>query len=237
MSIPRFYAFDLSADSIPLDPAEARHATGSRRLRPGDEVEVFDGRGGVARGRLRDGKPSVEIDERRHEPPPAATLTLFVAAPKGERLRWMIEKCTELGVSRIVLTRFERSVVLPREQKVEKCNRYAVEACKQCGRNYLPHMEADMPLAAAVTASRPTRSSRLALADAGPDASSIASWLEKLGEGPHQASIIIGPEGGLSADERSSLLEHGVPRVRLANHILRTETAAVAAGAIWAAFH
>ena len=148
MSLPRFYHEPLRPGELTLEPAEARHAAGARRLGAGDQVELFDGQGQVAIAtllptearRARSGALRVLVSEVSRAPPPSAQLTLIVAACKGPRLTWMVEKCTELGVARILLADFERSVVRVGEAHLDKLRRTAIEACKQCRRAWLPEL-------------------------------------------------------------------------------------------------
>jgi len=207
------------------------------RLRPGDRVELFDGQGGHAtatlvdeaapgRGARRGGGAVVEVGDVRVEPVPARRLTLCVAACKGPRLDWLVEKCTELGVDRIHLAAFERSVVHVRAAHVARLLKVAVEACKQCGRNRLPLLSAGdaWPLA-------PAPDERLVVCD--PDASATIG--EYIASGPGALTAVIGPEGGLTDAEHDCLRSMQAVPVRLAAHVLRVETAAVAVAATWAA--
>jgi len=227
-----------------LDEHESRHATRSLRLRPGDEVALFDGCGHVAQGRIAPSTPAsrggrrstnavaVQVAQREDVAPPSRTLTLLVAACKGHRLDWLVEKTTELGVTEIRFTEFERSVVRPGAQHLERLRRIAIEACKQCGRAWLPQVTPAGPLCEAV---RQWQGPKLLVAHPCDDsqpatpflASHAASW-------PHLACV-IGPEGGLSPLERNLLREYRAHFVSLGLHTLRVETAAVAVAAIWAA--
>ncbi len=143
---------------VELSAAEAQHAAGSRRLGPGDAITLFDGAGTLAHAHIvaiqapRAAKPTglparIEAVQRVSPGPP---LTLIVAACKGDRLDWLIEKCTELGAARFVLTDFERSVVRTGPQHVSRLLRTAIEACKQSRRAWLPRIEISADLQSAV---------------------------------------------------------------------------------------
>ncbi len=131
-----------------LDAAQSRHARSSLRLRDGDAVSLFDGRGrtaeatiAVASAREAGGQAVCAQVHRVNALTPALrSLTLIVAGCKGPRLRWMVEKCTELGVSELCLAEFERSVVRVSEGHAQKLRTTAIEACKQCGRASLPEI-------------------------------------------------------------------------------------------------
>jgi len=148
MSERFFVAPPIAGDFAELRGDEARHLAATMRARSGDEVVVFDGSGAEFRARvLSVGKSSVklEIIERgeisRELPRP---VTLAVALPKGERQKWLIEKATELGVSRIIPLVTEHGVAQPTEQAIERLRRGVIEASKQCGRNRL--MDIGVPI-------------------------------------------------------------------------------------------
>jgi 16S rRNA (uracil1498-N3)-methyltransferase len=247
---PRFYCPHIEPGVARLDAAESRHALLSLRLKPGVAVVLFDGCGRVGYGRLAD--PGVEAREpdanRKHRrtppgaavyvervllvPPPARTLTLVCPGCKGDRLDWLVEKCTELGVTTLRIAQFARSVVQPGETRIDKLRRSTVEAGKQSRRAWLPEITAAMPLAEAV-ASAPQGG--LIVADPDEQAPSLASWLHGHALNAQHLAAVVGPEGGITADEMSLLRARGAQIVRLADQILRVETAAVAIAANWAA--
>ncbi len=249
MTPPWFFCPQLKTGRIELDDAESLHALGSLRLRPGEPLVLFDGQGHVAHGTLlpadaetnisagrkprRHGTPRVivEVEHIEDMPPASRTLTLLVAGCKGPRLAWLVEKCTELGVTRIVLADFERSVVRAGEAHVEKLRRTAIEACKQCGRAWLPEITAGDTLPQFLTRDVPPA---LLLADPGAEAQPLAVWLAQHAGLAHVA-VVIGPEGGLTPAEIELCAHYGAARVRLAEHVLRVETAALAVAANWAA--
>jgi 16S rRNA (uracil1498-N3)-methyltransferase len=251
MQPPWLYCPQLAAGAVALDESEARHARLSLRLKPGDAVALFDGRWGVAHGKLAEdaageARPSpaarsvrkhglrtiVVVERIESIPPPARRLTLIVAACKGPRLDFLVEKCTELGATRLVFAEFERSVVRLGSTHVEKLRRTAIEACKQCGRAWLPEIEASLTLADAV---KHRADAALLIAHPAADAAPLGTWLQQHREAAGDIAVVIGPEGGLAPDELHSLLAAGAQPVRLGEHVLRVETAAVAAAATWAA--
>jgi 16S rRNA (uracil1498-N3)-methyltransferase len=225
----RFYCPLPTIDGIwTLEGDEARHLTRVRRLGLGDRVELFDGRGFatsadvVAVGRER-------VDLRPVGPPlpdrlPACDLTLATAVPKRDRFDWLIEKATELGVAKVVPILTERSVVDPRDAKLDRLRRLIVEASKQCRRNRL--MELDRPTNwAAIAADRPD-AIRLV---AHPTGVSAASWPSL--RQSRSIVLAIGPEGGFTDAEVEAARERGWNVVSLGNTLLRIETAAIAGSA------
>lgn len=162
---------------------------------------------------------------------PARSLTLIVPGCKGARLDWLIEKVTELGVDRVVLAEFEHSAVHSGPQHVERLRRTAIAACKQSRRACLPAIEAGLPLAEALA----TVGGALAIAHLDAEAIWLAEWLRLPVARVPTVATVIGPEGGLSIGEVAQLRAAGGQMVRLAEHVLRIETAAVAVAANWAA--
>jgi 16S rRNA (uracil1498-N3)-methyltransferase len=247
VQLPRFHQPEIVVGLNTLAESEARHALKSLRLRAGAEVELFDGAGHWARGSL---ETPIGVGEKPHgrrsrthaagvrvravafEPPPDCRLSLIVAGCKGPRLDWLIEKCTELGVSRIALADFERSVVRVGATHVEKLRRSATEACKQCGRNWLPEIDAGASLAETIARVEPAA---LLVAQPGTGSQPIGVCLARQNKSAAAMAAVVGPEGGLTDGELAFFLERGAQRVQLAKHILRVESAAVAIAAVWAA--
>lgn len=131
----------LGLGPLTLDGPEAHHLATVCRLRPGDAVCLFNGDGHEYEARVvAAAKRQVELEvTARHRPERELPFVLRVAAPvpKGDRAQFLLEKLTELGVTEFVPLRTRRSVVHPRETKLDKLERYVIEASKQCGRNVL----------------------------------------------------------------------------------------------------
>ncbi len=238
MHEPWFYAPQLQPGQLELDPSEARHALQVLRLRAGVTITLFDGTGRTARAVLaeatlaRGKRPPLllaMVDTVETAPPPARALTLIVAGCKGERLDWLVEKCTELGVARLLLAEFGRSVVHLTGAHVEKLQRGAVAACKQCRRAQLPEIAAGMPLSQTLA----EVCGDLAIADLGDEAMSWGAWITGHARCT-AAAVVVGPEGGLTDAEVALMTQRGAQRVSLGRHVLRVETAAIAVAAAWA---
>ena len=208
----------------------ASHIARVLRLGAGDALTLFDGRGGEYGALIeevrRDGV-TVQVGEWRpveRESPLALTLAQGVA--RGERMDWVVQKATELGVRQICPILSERSVVRldarQSEQKRRHWRAIAVAACEQSGRDRIPAIEAPAALPDFIQRAD-TVATRLLLS---PSAGLRIADLPP----PHGGILVlIGPEGGLAEAEQRAALAAGFLAVRLGPRVLRTETAAVAA--------
>ena len=210
---------------LALEGEEARHLGRVRRVRIGELVEVFDGRGFATQAEVVGlGRDRVELAAVGDPLPDHVTpcrLTLATAVPKGERFDWLVEKATELGVARLVPIITERSVVDPREAKLDRLHRVVVEASKQCGRNRL--MQLDRPLPWEVFARHVVDRPRL-LAHPGGLPASAWPRARRLGA----VTLAIGPEGGFTDAETDAARALGWTPIGLGVTLLRIETAGLA---------
>lgn len=229
----RFYSETplQAGGTVTLDEAESRHLVQVLRHVPGDEVTVFDGRGSEADARIASGSKrgaTLELQSvRTTEPDGPPRLTIATAVPKGDRFRWLVEKATELGVDRLVPLSTERSVVDPRETKLDRMRQAVVAACKQCRRNRLMDVSPTVTLAQFLA--QPSAASALAVAHPGGRAAS--EWLGCV-PSDRPVTVLIGPEGGLTEDEVEQAIQAGAQRIALGTHILRIETAVIAVAAV-----
>lgn len=228
MRIPRVHGPDLPTDEgapLRLEGAEAAHLSRVLRVRPGDEVEVFDGRGGAGRFQVEAAARGhvdlalVRRDDGDRELP--FRVTCAVAPPKGKRAHRLVEELTELGAVTLAPLLLRRtSARAPDPDEVE---RWSIEAAKQCLRNraLAPLPPVDLPGLVALA-----REHELALVPDTTDARPLREVLAR----PRPASVLvaIGPEGGFDPDERQALREAGLLPVSLGPAVLRIETAAAA---------
>jgi 16S rRNA (uracil1498-N3)-methyltransferase len=216
---------------IALPPEEARHAR-VLRLEPGDAVLLFDSAGSTTEGRItrcESGRVFVEISGARGVQQSGLRITLAVAWPKGKRAGVMVEKCAELGAHCIAPVRYERSVVSKDDESegLTRLRRIAVEAAKQCGRNDTVEIAPEMSLAEFLK-QRKTDDIGLVL-DPGGKIWLYAALNESVLAGANGVTLFVGPAGGLTGNELALLSESRCRTVRLADNVLRIETAAVAA--------
>src|SRR3990172_5610067 len=137
----RFHVSDLDSETVRLSSEEAHHLVEVLRLCEGAEVSLFDGKGGAARARVHriaGGEVELRIlgPERSRESP--LSLTVAVAPPKGDRMSFLIEKLTELGVTRVIPLETERGRSVG---NLERFRRIALESCKQSGRSRTPEVQ------------------------------------------------------------------------------------------------
>lgn len=213
-----------------LEGDAANHIARVLRLRPGDPLTLFDGSGAEHPARIEEfhrsavivtvGDPSAPLRES------PLCLTLAQGISRGERMDWVVQKSTELGVSHIVPIQTERTVVkLDAQQSARKLQHWqaiAIAACEQSGRNTLPRIAAPQTLHDFLR-DTDADATRLLLSPAG------ALRINDLTPRACRITVLIGPEGGLSEPEQRAALGAGFLAVRLGPRVLRTETAAVAA--------
>jgi 16S rRNA (uracil1498-N3)-methyltransferase len=224
----RFYInHPLAAGLTTVEGAEAHHLATVCRFRPGDQVRLFNGDGHEYTAKVNAvARQKVTLDVLAIETPlRESSVGIEVAAPlpKGDRAQFLLEKLTELGVRTFVPLRTQRSVVHPRENKLDKLQRHVIEASKQCGRNVLLRVQ---PLTDwSDYCARSGLPRRRIVADPGG------------ASGPWRAEpemvFSVGPEGGFTDQELESARAHGWQVLSLGPRILRIETAAMVLAA-WA---
>jgi 16S rRNA (uracil1498-N3)-methyltransferase len=226
----RFYINSpLGLGPVTLDGPEARHLSAVCRASPGCTVSLFNGDGREYQARVVSvGKRSVELEVQASTAPlrelPFA-LEVAASLPKGDRGQFLIEKLTELGVAAFVPLECQRTVVHPGEGRIEKLQRYVIEASKQCGRNLLMRIEPAVPW---TSYCRPRAAERRWLAHPGGE---VFHGKAQPGKA---IRVAIGPEGGFTDEEVRLGVAHGWERLSLGPRILRVETAAIVAAALLA---
>jgi 16S rRNA (uracil1498-N3)-methyltransferase len=215
---------------VALPETAAYHAVRVLRLRPGDALVVFDGRGADFRAEIASvagGELRVKLLERLaalSESP--LRITLVQAISRGERMDWTLQKATELGVHTIVPVLSARSVVRLDERQAESKLRHwrgiVIASCEQCGRSIVPELHPPQELRARIAGDARV-GQRLVLSPNGPTAlaglTSVSSRVE----------LLIGPEGGFDDAELDAAERVGYTPVRLGPRVLRTETAGIVA--------
>jgi 16S rRNA (uracil1498-N3)-methyltransferase len=210
---------------VELSGSEAHHLGRVLRLKPGQQVVLFDGRGAEATAEImtvtRHTAELRVLSTHSEVADATAEIILATAVPKGDRLRWLVEKATELGVSRFVPLITQHSVVEPGDGKLDKLQQTVIAACKQSGRNTLMTVDAPIQWGEFIGGQC---AGRLTLIAHPSGATPSGSQCEV--ESP--INLVVGPEGGWTESEIEQGKAAGAHLISLGPHILRIETAAVA---------
>ncbi|MFP3901529.1 MAG: RsmE family RNA methyltransferase [Acidimicrobiia bacterium] len=211
----RAHVFVADLDRPALGDDDRHHLRRVLRLREGAEVTACDGRGGWRPCRLGRSPELEPVGDVVVDPAPAPPLTVAFAVVKGERPEMVVQKLTEVGIDRIVPFVSDRSIVrwdrAKAERHGERWSAIARQAAMQCRRTRIP------AVSAVETFARVAGLDGAALADLSGEPLT-----------PRTRTVLVGPEGGWSDDERAV----GLPTVRLGSHVLRAETAAITAGGL-----
>jgi len=225
---------DIEGNLIQITEDQAQHITTVLRRQAGDEILIFDGSGREYHTKLlKVGKicTAEVLDVQWNTSEPKVQITLFQGIPKGEKMDWIVQKCSELGIIKIVPVLTEYAVVRLDEKegskKQERWQKIALEACKQCGRAKLPVIT--VPVAFSQV---PVLLQEYSLKLVAYEEERTLSVQAALQEQADTIAYFIGPEGGITPKEHEALVEAGAKSITLGRRILRAETAAVALGTI-----
>lgn len=231
MSVPRFFV----ASPIPSAPpppraftltAEAATHVRVLRLREGDAITLFDGHGGEWLARIDAiGKRDVDVTLTLHdaiERESPLAITLVQALATGDKMDWIIQKATELGVAAIQPIQTQRATAKLNADRAEKRAEHwqgvATAACEQCGRNRVPVIHRVQDFAAWLKT--PFHGTRWLLQPSAPGLSTATITAP--------IALIIGPEGGFTEDEIAAASRAGVTAASFGPRVMRTETAGLA---------
>lgn len=241
--MPRFFCpLPLSTgQSLELPAGAARHVQ-VLRLQPGMDITLFNGHGGEFTATItRMGRSDVAVTVGAHHPrdsEPTRAVHLAVGMPANERMDWLVEKATELGVASVQPLHTAHSVLRLKGERADKKQAHwqamAVAACEQCGGNRVPEVHAvaelDAWLQHTATHTSDDAPARCVLSLA-PGTQPLTEWL---GQQAPAAPVLClsGPEGGLSPTEDALARRQGFVPVHLGPRVLRSETAALTALAL-----
>lgn len=226
-----------------LEGAEARHAGVVQRRRPGERVDVVDGRGARLECRIaavEPGRLTLQVESRTDEQPPAVRLVLVQALAKGDRDELAVEAATEVGADEVVPWQAARSVVVWRGERAAKSHARWVAtvrtATKQARRAHLPVVaDAVDTVGLSVLVREAVAQGGVALVlHESADRPIGAVALPAAGEADARVLVVVGPEGGIADEELTALTTAGAVVVRLGPHVLRTSTAGPVALALLA---
>ncbi len=236
---PRFFAsLPLPRDAelpieITLDEKAFTHIR-VLRLHQNDEIAIFDGAGGeFSASILNIGKRDVRVQLRAYrsvERESSMRITLVQALATGDKMDWIIQKATELGVTAIQPIQTQRATAKLNTERAEKRAAHwqgvAIAACEQCGRNRVPTVLSVIDFGDWIARSGEAQDegTRVLL-----DPNASASLTAQTDNAKKSIALIIGPEGGFAPDEIAVAIRHGVETARFGLRVLRTETAGIAA--------
>lgn len=227
-SLPRLFVRTALHEgaAVELDASQANYLGNVLRLDTGADLLVFDGTSGEWLARIEAAgkkRMSVTVVRKTRDPEAIPDVWLAFAPVKRAQTDWLVEKATEIGAARLVPVMTQRTVA--ERVRLDRLESIAIEAAEQCRRTRVPAIGEPVPLHRFVEKLDPAR--RLYFADengGSPLGSSFA-------EGP--AAILVGPEGGFTDDERAFVRDSGATAISLGPRILRAETAALAALAVF----
>ena len=243
--MPRFYCPTPLATGLPLSlPAGAARHVQVLRLQPGGVITLFNGEGGEFDATVtRMGRSDVEVEVGAHravEREAARAVHLLAGITANERMDWLVEKATELGVASITPLVAERSVLKLKGERADKKLAHwqgvAVAAAEQCGRNRVPSILPAVTLAEWVKKAPPGERWVLSLSEGTQPVAHVHNAVQGPTPGTPMppVTVLSGPEGGLSPAEESAALAAGFVPVSLGPRVLRAETAPLAVLALCA---
>jgi len=224
--------------AVVLEPEPSHHLARVLRLGVGDTLTVFDGCGGEYPGEITAvDKKHVQIRTGAHlsrECESPLSIHLGIAVSRGERMDWIVQKATELGIAALTpLVTEHNGVKLDAERaakKIQHWQQIAISACEQCGRNRPPVIRPIQTLQQWLVA---TEAQRKCVLHHRAERAGLASVA---GAAPESVALLVGPEGGLSEAEIRVAEQAGYTALRLGPRVLRTETAPLAAIAVLQAY-
>lgn len=234
MRVPRIYTSQTLApgDTVELDSAASHYLARVLRMQAGRELVVFNGTGGEYRAAILDvSKTTVTLlvesfsENNRASP---LSIDLAIGISRGERMDWVLQKATELGVSRVTPLFTERTEIKLKAERLEKkllhWRQIMISACEQCQLNILPELRQPRTLSELCADTDPTQL-KLVLHHRADQ--SLAAMNGAMQRPPSSVLLLVGPEGGLSEEEIELVLHNQFQPLKLGPRVLRTETAPI----------
>ncbi len=226
----RFFVAPFDGDTTVISGQDAHHITRVLRMQVGDPLTLCDAHGTDYACEILsvgDGEVSLQVCDRMPSATePTTAVTLYQGLPKSEKMEWIIQKCVEIGITRIVPVAMSRCVVkltgADGEKKRSRWQKIAAGAAEQSGRGIIPEVAAPISFNTMLTALKEEYAVTFYEGGGVPLSTLV-------GENTRQVSIVIGPEGGFSLDEIEKLRENGAHIATLGKRILRCETAPMVA--------
>jgi 16S rRNA (uracil1498-N3)-methyltransferase len=225
----------IAGDEVELKTKQSHQIYTVLRLREGERIIVLDNTGFEYKVELIKASKNLIsgkiIEKRPAAGEPKAKLTLYQSLLSREKFEFILQKCTEIGVSRFVPIVTQRSIVretTTKEGKLERWRNIIMEAAEQSGRGLIPELRVPIDYREAIVETEDYDMSLIACTKRGRELHGSLALVKEDGH----VSLFIGPEGGFTDEEVESCLEEGAMPVTLGRRILRTETAGVVASAL-----
>lgn len=227
----RFFCPEINKNTAITD-AQFHHLTKVLRLQSGAAVELFDGKGTLAKALIskieKHQAVAAVLDTQTFPKPDKRRIVIAPSIAKGERFDLLVAKCTELGADAIIPTLYERTI--KQTIQLRRLNTLAVEASKQCHRLFLPTIYESRTLGQSLENLIDYPNAKLIFGSLSSGSISIMDF----NTGENDCIAFIGPEGGLTDEEEKMLKSFGAQPVSLTDTVLRIETAAITAAAVLA---
>ncbi len=230
----------IRTDTAIITDAEHHHLRNVLRITPDETVRIIDGQGNVYTAEVRhvgtkNASSEVRILSHEFHPSGPPSITLFQGLPKNDKMALILQKTTEIGVTRIVPLHAEYALQKPSQNRYGRWHRIVIAATKQCKRAWLPELCEPQTFGASLTQlhkfSLPLILNPHLTQEPRPQ--HIKTVLREASQ-PTSIALFVGPEGGFSDQEVTAAIENGCIPVTLGTNILRTETAAIVAVAVTA---
>jgi len=234
MAKPCFYYPDLIGNTevgscYELPASESAHALQSRRLTVGSQIQLIDGLGCLAEATIVESGRRivfVQLNSMSELSRAKPLVHCFIAMPKGDRQKVMVDMLTQIGVASITPLVCERAISVPKDTQLEKLARVSIEACKQSKNPFAVNIEKPLGFDELFS-----RDGALVFCDQLGN-----NWFEAKKQFATALNVllVIGPEGGFSDTELCALKDANACSIALGQHILRTEVAAISAATLFA---
>ncbi len=235
--MPRFFAYkgQIENGGFIIDGGDAAHIASVLRCKTGDELIICDGEGTDYYCTIAEADKKRVVAKINESCPnstePRVSITLYQGLPKSDKMELIIQKCVEIGLTRIVPVKTEFAVAKldgKEEKKRERWQKIAESAAKQCGRGKIPLVDKAMTFAEALEDSRGCQGRII------PYENETERGIKQFATAfkGDSVAVFIGPEGGFSPKEIELAVKDGLTSVTLGKRILRTETAGLVTGAI-----
>ncbi len=229
--MPRFFTETIDEHKGIITGDDAKHIAKVLRMKVGEKLVACDCQGkdyDCVISEVTDKQVELTVEKTyASETEPSVHVTLYQAMPKSDKMELIIQKAVELGVSAIVPVQTKRCVSRPdaksMAKKLERYNRIAFEAAKQCGRGRIPQVLPMLDYNEALAEMKKDERAFLFYEN------STSSFRKELEQAVHSVSIMVGAEGGFEEEEVNKALEQGIASLSLGKRILRCETAPLAA--------